>query len=64
MKLIILILLGYTMYLGHRQATMLQMKSPVSSPEANQLLQKNIIASYVFIFFIGLIFIYVIKSLF
>jgi heme/copper-type cytochrome/quinol oxidase subunit 2 len=65
MKVIILIILGYTIYLNNKQTTLLKEASQtITSQEVQSQLNMNIICSYVFTIFIGLLFIFVIKSFF
>jgi hypothetical protein len=61
MKLITLVLLGYTIYLNNKQIVAL--KSTTS--ESDQIISQvniNILCSYVFTLFIGLLFFYTSKS--
>jgi len=63
MKIISLILLGYTLYLNNIQTNLLRsVNSSSNSPEVNSQININIICSYVFSLFIGLLFIFIIKS--
>ena len=65
MKLISLILLGYTLYLNNIQTNLLRtVNSSSNSPEVNSQINTNIICSYVFSLFIGLLIIFTIKSFF
>jgi hypothetical protein len=65
MKIIIVIILGYTIYLNNKQTTLLKAASQtVKSQEVQSQLNMNIICSYVFTIFIGLLFIFVVKSFF
>jgi hypothetical protein len=65
MKIIALIILGYTIYLNTKQTNLLRNAS-INSPteEIKSQLNINIICSYVFTIFIGLLIIFVIKSFF
>ena len=65
MKIIIIIILSYTLYLNHQQTNYLRNASQlkISNEVANQL-NINIICSYMFTLFIGLLIIFVIKSFF
>jgi hypothetical protein len=63
MKIIILLVLGYTIYLNQKQTNYLRL-SKSDSPEISWQLGLNIKYSYVFTFFLGLLFIFVVKSLF
>lgn len=64
MKIIILCLLAYTGYLCNAQITLMRDKNndAHSSTITNQL-TLNIIGEYVFILFVGLLFIFVLKSI-
>ena len=65
MKLIIIIILGYTFYLNILQTNQLKLSHNNSlSREIIHQLNMNVICSYVFTFFIGLLIIFIIKSLF
>ena len=65
MKIIILIILVYTIYLNNRQTNSLREAGVVVNSEKLQSqLNLNIICSYVFTVFIGLLVIFVIKSMF
>ena len=65
MKIAILIILLYTIYLNIRQTNYLRNASQIKlSDEVNSQLNINIICSYVFTLFIGLLIIFVIKSFF
>ena len=65
MKLIALIILGYTIYLNTKQTNLLRNASVTSVTEqVKSQLNINIICSYVFTIFIGLLIIFVIKSFF
>jgi hypothetical protein len=65
MKIITLVILGYTIYLNNKQTGLLREASSVAiSPPVKSQLNMNIICSYVFTIFIGLLFIFVIKSFF
>lgn len=65
MKLIALGLLGYTIYLNVHQTKHLSfLNSGVKDQNISSQLQLNIICSYVFTLFIGLLFIFTIKSFF
>ena len=63
MKIIILIILGYTIYLNYHQTNLMRLNKS-DSPEISTQMDANIKCSYVFTFFLGLLFIFVIKSLF
>ena len=64
MKIIILCLLAYTGYLCNAQITFMRNSTNDSQSQAikNQL-TANIIGQYVFILFLGLLFIFVLKSI-
>ena len=65
MKIIILIILLYTIYLNNRQTNSLREAGVVINSEKLQSqLNLNIICSYVFTVFISLLVIFVIKSMF
>jgi hypothetical protein len=65
MKIIILIILVYTIYLNNRQTNSLREAGVVvNSGKLQSQLNLNIICSYVFTVFIGLLVIFVIKSMF
>jgi hypothetical protein len=65
MKIIIIIILSYTLYLNFQQTNYLRKASElkISKEVANQL-NINIMCSYLFSLFIGLLTIFVIKSFF
>jgi hypothetical protein len=66
MKIIALIILGYTIYLNVKQTNLLQSIhfNSVNTPQIKSQLTMNLVCSYVFTIFIGLLFIFVIKSFF
>ena len=66
MKIITLLLLSYTLYLNYEQTNYLSNASNQSnlSKEVHSQLSVNIICSYVFTLFIGLLIIFVGKSFF
>jgi hypothetical protein len=65
MKIIILLLLIYTIYLNIQQTNYLRTANQMDvSREVNNQLNINIICSYIFTLFIGLLIIFVIKSVF
>ena len=65
MKILILIILGYTIYLNNHQSNILSLsKNSSQSFEIQSQLSTNIICSYVFTLFLGILFIFVIKSYF
>jgi hypothetical protein len=64
MKIIILILLAYTGYLCNAQITLMRNSNEASqSPIIQSQLTANILGEYVFILFLGLLFIFVLKSI-
>jgi hypothetical protein len=65
MKLIALIILFYIIYLNNKQTNLLRnANATVKSEKVNSQLTINIMCSYVFTLFIGLLIIFVIKSFF
>jgi hypothetical protein len=65
MKIVILLILLYTIYLNNKQTQSLSHASSViNSEKLKSQLKLNIICSYVFTIFIGLLVIFVIKSFF
>jgi hypothetical protein len=65
MKILILIILGYTIYLNIHQTNILSLsKKSSQTPEIQSQLSTNIICSYIFTLFLGILFIFVIKSFF
>jgi hypothetical protein len=66
MKIIIIIILSYTLYLNYQQTNYLRHASNQSnlSKELSNQLNINIMCSYLFSLFIGLLVIFVIKSFF
>lgn len=66
MKFVIMLLLLYTMYLNNEQTNILRkaFQIPNLSNEVRSQLNINIICSYVFTLFIGLLILFVIKSFF
>jgi hypothetical protein len=64
-KILILIILGYTIYLNNHQTNILSLsKNSSQTAEIQSQLSTNIICSYVFTLFLGILFIFVIKSFF
>jgi len=64
MKIIILFLLAYTSYLCNIQITFMRNSNyDAQSPTIKNQLMMNIIGEYVFILFLGLLFIFVLKSI-
>ena len=65
MKFISLLLLAYTLYLNIHQTNMLRTANQIAKTEqVKSQLNLNIICSYIFSLFIGLLTIFVIKSFF
>jgi hypothetical protein len=65
MKIVTLIILVYTIYLNNKQTNQLrEASSVINSEKLKSQLNLNIICSYVFTIFIGLLVIFVIKSFF
>jgi hypothetical protein len=65
MKLVILMILIYTVYLNNKQTNLLtNANNLTSSKNIKSQLSVNIICSYIFTLFIGLLIIFVIKSFF
>lgn len=65
MKIIALIIIGYTIYLNCKQINLLRNASLTNIKEnIKSQLNMNIICSYVFTLFLGLLFIFVTKSFF
>ena len=65
MKLLVLIILGYTIYLNNHQTNILSLsKNSAKTPEIQSQLSTNIICSYIFTLFLGILFIFVIRSFF
>ena len=65
MKIIIIILLSYTLYLNNQQTNYLRDAIQLNmTKEVNSQLSVNIVCSYVFTLFIGLLIIFVLKSYF
>lgn len=65
MKIVTICILVYTIYLNNNQTQLLrQASSVINSEKLKSQLNLNIICSYVFTVFIGLLLIFVIKSFF
>jgi hypothetical protein len=65
MKLITLLILIYTIYLNNQQTNLLNNANNMTQPrEVKSQLNINILCSYIFTLFIGLLIIFVIKSFF
>ena len=65
MKIVTLVILGYTIYLNNKQTQLLrEASSLINSEKLKSQLNLNVICSYVFTVFIGLLVIFVIKSFF
>jgi len=64
-KILILIILGYAIYLNNHQTNILsQSKNASKSFEIQSQLGTNIICSYIFTLFLGILFIFVVRSFF
>jgi hypothetical protein len=64
MKILSLILMTYIIYLNYNQTNLLRSASSIADSEAvKSQLNINILCSYVFTFFIGLLIIFVFKSI-
>jgi hypothetical protein len=65
MKIIILIILGYTIYLNNHQTNILSLsKNSSQTPEIQSQISTNIICSYIFTLFLGILLVFVVKSFF
>ena len=65
MKIVSLVILGYTLYLNNIQTNLLRNASISSNSDSvKSQLNMNIICSYMFTIFIGLLFIFIIKTFF
>ena len=65
MKIVIIVVLMYTIYLNHKQTLYLKSSElSLKSQQHSTQLNINIICSYVFTVFLGLLVIFVFKSLF
>ena len=64
MRIVSLVILAYTFYLNNKQTNLLRSVTTTTSNEVKSQLNMNIICSYVFSIFIGLLFIFVSKSFF
>ena len=65
MKILSLLLLGYTLYLNNKQTNLLHSaNSNSNTSQVNSQINTNIICSYVFSLFIGLLIIFLLKSFF
>ena len=65
MKIIILLILVYTIYLNNKQTNQLREANLIiNSEKLKSQLNLNIMCSYIFTIFIGLLVIFVIKSFF
>ncbi len=65
MKILVLIILGYTIYLNNHQTNILSLSKNTSQTlEIQSQLSTNIICSYIFTLFLGILLIFVIKSFF
>ena len=65
MKIVTLVILSYTIYLNNKQTQLLrEASSLINSEKLKAQLNLNIICSFVFTIFIGLLVIFVVKSFF
>lgn len=65
MKMVVLVILGYTLYLNNTQTNLLRLASLTSTTDnVKTQLNMNIICSYIFTIFIGILFIFIAKSFF
>ena len=65
MKIFVIFLLIYTIYLNNKQTNLLKIANDSSSTEeVKSQINMNIMCSYVFTFFIGLLLIFVIKRMY
>ncbi len=65
MKIFVLLLLIYTLYLNNKQTQLLiEARQIAHAEQVNAQLAMNVLCSYVFSVFIGLLFIYVIRGFF
>ena len=65
MKLVALLLMGYTLFLNNKQTSLLRSAySSSNTHDVNSQLNINVICSYVFSIFLGLLIIFVGKSFF
>lgn len=62
-KIIVLIILGYAIYLNYKQTNMLKRSFKPNDDEFSKQLSTNITASYVFILFLAILFIFIVKNL-
>jgi hypothetical protein len=64
-KILILIILGYTLLLNMSQLKNLNIQGSNNiSPQITSQIKMNIIGSYIFLLFLGLLFYFIIKSFF
>jgi hypothetical protein len=64
MKIVSLIILGYTIYLSIFQTNLLKnMNHSSGNPQFGSQLNTNIICSYIFTFFLVVLFIFIVKNL-
>ena len=64
MKIVTLLILGYSIYLSIYQSNVLRMMDqPNAGPQLNSLVNTNIICSYIFTLFLALLFLFVFKNL-
>lgn len=62
-KIITLIILSYAIYLNYKQTSMLKGGYKPNDGEFSKQLSTNITTSYVFIIFLAILFIFIVKSL-
>ena len=64
MKIITLLILGYSIYLSVHQSSLLRMMDQNNpSPQVSSLVNTNVICSYIFTLFLAVLFIFVFKHL-
>lgn len=65
MKIVTLIILGYTIYLNHQQTSLLRKANQhAQTPEIYNQLNINIICSYIFTLFLALLSFFIVKTFF
>jgi hypothetical protein len=64
MKIVALIILGYTIYLSIFQTNMLKITHSISiSPQLTSQLNMNIICSYIFTLFLGILLLFILRNM-
>ena len=63
-KLIVLVILGYAIYLNYKQTNMLRGSYKENDEEFSKQLSTNVTTCYVFTFFLAILFIFTLKNLF